>query len=91
MLVAPVRKKKKNLRMMLSYQLVFLIIYAAVIFFVFPYLPDWAIWTTIGIVILCHFFLLQVSCKDPGYVKNDKIDFGVLLKSIEPHLLCPDC
>ena len=91
MQTAPVRKVKRSPWMMLSYQFAILIIYALVVFFVFPYLPGWAIWTTLSLIILCHFFLLDVSCRDPGYVKNDKIDFGALLRKIEPHLLCPDC
>ena len=66
--------------MMLSQQLLFLIIYAMMFLFAFPYLHDWVILTTLGLIVLSEFFLFEVSCKDPGYLKNEKIDLGNMLR-----------
>ena len=34
---------------------------------------------------------MMLSCKDPGYIKNEGIEFMNLLETFEPHQLCPDC
>ena len=54
-------------------------------------LEAWAIWLNIVLVALCHTFFLVVACKNPGYLKNENIDFGAMLLSIDSTQLCPDC
>jgi len=34
---------------------------------------------------------LTLSCKDPGYIKNDGLEFMKLLETFDAHSLCPEC
>ena len=36
-------------------------------------------------------FFVMASCTEPGYLKNDKVDFMEMLDSIDSTQLCPDC
>lgn len=50
-------------------------------------------WITI-IIILSIFtliFFLMCSFRDPGYLKNDRVEFLRLLEQFDPTHLCPDC
>jgi palmitoyltransferase ZDHHC13/17 len=41
-----------------------------------------------GLCLLLHIIL---ACRNPGFIKNDGLEFMKLLETFDAHSLCPDC
>lgn len=40
---------------------------------------------------LAYLFHILLTCKDPGYIKNDGLEFMKLLETFDAQSLCPEC
>lgn len=69
--------------------------YAVVLFAevlnVYPHMPVWVVYLMTGICAYNILFMTITVCTDPGYLKNDNVDFLYLLEVSDPTHLCPDC
>lgn len=91
MLSPPTRKTKKSPKTLLVFLSLFAVIQFCEITNIYPHLSSWQIYLNAATVALCLLFLAITVLSDPGYIKNDQVDFIQLLEVSDAHQLCPDC
>lgn len=91
MLSAPTRKVKRTYCTMIAYLIMMIIGIALAVLFTFPFISPEAILGEAVLSVLTLLFFLISSCMEPGYLKNDKVDFMDLLNVLESVHLCAEC
>ena len=76
---------------LILYYVIFLIVFALKFIETFPRQSDNLTIISIIFDVISFFMHLILAIKDPGYIKNEGIDFLKLLESFEPSSLCPEC
>lgn len=51
---------------------------------------DW-IYGNVAVDSICLLLHILLSCRNPGFIKNDGLEFMKLLETFDAHSLCPDC
>lgn len=91
MLSAPTRLVKKSPKTLIVYLWMTFGTIVLQIFFIFRYLKIWEISLYAALVIGCLTFFTIAACIEPGYVRNQQVDFKDMLNVIDSTQLCPDC
>lgn len=76
---------------MLIVYIIFLLVIALKIFFIYTLQNMIVSYVTLALDILALILHMCLACSDPGYLRNDRIDFMKLLEAFEPQSLCPEC
>lgn len=76
---------------MVAYYIMFLLVVALKV--VFSCSHQHFIWSSasLGLDFLALILHMCLACRDPGHIRNDRIDFMKLLEAFEPQSLCPEC
>jgi palmitoyltransferase ZDHHC13/17 len=93
MLRAPLTKLRKNERTVVFFLILVSLLIFFSYFYIIPTIESNAITILSGV--LAFFILLSftiVTLKDPGYLKKERnIDFQILLDTLDPLDICPEC
>ena len=87
----PVKKVSKNRKTLTLFYIMFVIVLACKIFAIYSRqkstMTYWAIAVDL-MTILVHTIL---TCKNPGYLRNEGLEFMKLLETFDAQSLCPEC
>lgn len=85
------KKGSRSRKTLISYYVMFVIVNICKLTVLYPRLSKTL--TIIALVVDGFSLLLHIlmTLRDPGYIKNDGIEFMKLLETFEATSLCPDC